>query len=147
MTIKASSSSQISKCKAKFSEVIASPGAGKTHTLLMRLLHLIGIGVPAERILVLSFSRASVAELRRRLKAMPKQVVGKASNGGRIASRARSADMSKVTIKTAHAFALGLIRSPQVLSDKAACTLLGKAIKSVRASCQNAPCGLICHPK
>lgn len=136
MTIKASSSSQISKCKAKFSEVIASPGAGKTHTLLMRLLHLIGIGVPAERILVLSFSRASVAELRRRLKAMPKQVVGKASNGGRIASRARSADMSKVTIKTAHAFALGLIRSPQVLSDKAACTLLGKAIKSVRASCQ-----------
>lgn len=49
--------------------VTAGPGTGKTHTLVARLLHLIndeGLA-PGAEILVLSFSRAAVREVRRRI--------------------------------------------------------------------------------
>lgn len=49
--------------------VTAGPGTGKTHTLIARLLHLIdneGLA-PGAEILVLSFSRAAVREVRRRV--------------------------------------------------------------------------------
>ena len=67
MVTKPSSSQQISKTKAKFAEVIASPGSGKTYTLILRLMYLLIRGVPAENILVLSFSNAAVKELLRRI--------------------------------------------------------------------------------
>ena len=49
--------------------MLAGPGTGKTHTLAHRLLYLVrDIGLaPAREILVLSFSRAAVAEIRARL--------------------------------------------------------------------------------
>ncbi|MFZ4433973.1 MAG: UvrD-helicase domain-containing protein [Microthrixaceae bacterium] len=49
--------------------VTAGPGTGKTHTLIARLVHLVDDEElrPSE-ILVLSFSRAAVGEIRRRLK-------------------------------------------------------------------------------
>jgi hypothetical protein len=49
--------------------VLAGPGAGKTHTLIRRLAHLIEVqGLsPFTDILVLSFSRATVGEIRDRL--------------------------------------------------------------------------------
>jgi hypothetical protein len=50
--------------------VVAPPGTGKTHVLVERLAHLIVNGhcqSPAEEILVLSFTRSAVAEVRRRL--------------------------------------------------------------------------------
>ncbi len=49
--------------------VLASPGTGKTHTLIARMIHLVeNMGLkPGGELLVLSFSRAAVAELRDRL--------------------------------------------------------------------------------
>lgn len=50
--------------------VTAGPGAGKTHVLIARLAGLIEEGVsPGHGILVLSFSRAAVGEIRRRVAA------------------------------------------------------------------------------
>jgi len=49
--------------------VLAGPGTGKTHTMIRRLVHLIlseGL-LPHQDILVVSFSRAAVAEIRARL--------------------------------------------------------------------------------
>src|SRR5262249_55439709 len=47
--------------------VVAGPGAGKTWTLLRRAIHLTGEeGVAVDDLLVLSFTRAVVAELRKR---------------------------------------------------------------------------------
>ncbi|MBN2192536.1 MAG: RecQ family ATP-dependent DNA helicase [Polyangiaceae bacterium] len=48
--------------------VVAGPGAGKTHTIVRRVSHLMRARqVRAEEILVLAFSRAAAAELRTRL--------------------------------------------------------------------------------
>lgn len=47
--------------------VTAGPGAGKTHTLVRRLDALVAGGLVPGEILVLSFSRAAVRDLRRRL--------------------------------------------------------------------------------
>lgn len=49
--------------------VTAGPGTGKTHTLIARLQHLIDVAhlSPGSEVLVLSFSRAAVREIRRRL--------------------------------------------------------------------------------
>jgi len=41
-------------------EVIASPGSGKTTTLVQRLAHLVRCGVSVSKILVLSFSNEAV---------------------------------------------------------------------------------------
>src|ERR1700676_4072038 len=43
--------------------IVAGAGTGKTTTLLARLGHLVDIGVPPDRILVLTFSRRAAAEL------------------------------------------------------------------------------------
>lgn len=49
--------------------VTAGPGTGKTHTLIARLEHLVDEhGVAPGHILVLSFSRSAVGEIRRRLR-------------------------------------------------------------------------------
>ncbi len=50
--------------------VLAPPGTGKTHVLVERLVHLLTGGTfeaPSRQLLVLSFTRATVAEVRRRL--------------------------------------------------------------------------------
>ena len=52
--------------------VIAPPGTGKTHVLVERIAYLVGCGKsanPLAEILVLSFTRSAVAELRKRLAA------------------------------------------------------------------------------
>ena len=48
--------------------VIAGAGSGKTRTLVARVAYLIQQGVPAERILLLTFTRRSAAEMIRRVK-------------------------------------------------------------------------------
>ena len=50
--------------------VIAPPGTGKTHAVVTRIIHLITQGLvdnPAQQVRVLSFSRAAVAEIMRRV--------------------------------------------------------------------------------
>jgi hypothetical protein len=52
--------------------VVAPPGTGKTHILVERLAHLVQTGAasnPQEQVLVLSFTRSAVGEVRRRLRA------------------------------------------------------------------------------
>lgn len=52
--------------------VLAGPGTGKTHTLVHRVVHLVqeqGL-TPYSDLLVLSFSRAAIAEIRQRISAM-----------------------------------------------------------------------------
>ena len=50
--------------------VVAGAGTGKTHTVVHRFAWLVDQGLPAEQILVLSFSAPGAAELRERLEAL-----------------------------------------------------------------------------
>src|SRR5919201_1156663 len=58
--------------------VIAGAGSGKTKTLAARVAALIGAGVPAERILLLTFTRRAAGEMIRRAG----QVVGETVAAG-----------------------------------------------------------------
>ncbi|MDE2599059.1 MAG: UvrD-helicase domain-containing protein [Rhodocyclaceae bacterium] len=53
--------------KAKVSLVVAGPGTGKTETLLMRVQHLISIGVKPSEMLLLTFSNRAAREMVGRL--------------------------------------------------------------------------------
>lgn len=59
--------------------VEAGPGTGKTAVALARVAHLLNVGVPPDRILVVSFTRTAVAELRQRIEARAKDVAAAAS--------------------------------------------------------------------
>src|ERR671911_1338764 len=50
--------------------VAAGAGTGKTHTVVSRFVWLVEQGVPAERILALTFSAPAAAEMRERLEAV-----------------------------------------------------------------------------
>src|SRR5690606_39470916 len=57
--------------------ILAGPGTGKTLFLARRVAHLLGTGVPASRILVLTFSPRAAAELEARISALlPRPVSG-----------------------------------------------------------------------
>lgn len=131
MSSKASSNNYIVTTRAKRVEVMASPGSGKTHTLIERVQHLVATGVPVRKILVLSFSNASVREVRRRMIVRHSNSLTKLDKAGQAAT-----DLLKVTVKTAHSFALGLIKKQEVLTDKKACALLAKAIRAVQRDCK-----------
>lgn len=134
MAQKASSCIQISKSSAKRAEVNSVAGSGKTSTLLMRLMYWAGLGIPADKILVLSFSKAAVGELRRRTRVMLATADVTVSNTNQTGSA--NTNLSQVTIKTAHAFAKGMLGKQKVLTDKMAKALLSRAIKSVQKDCQ-----------
>jgi uncharacterized protein (TIGR00375 family) len=94
--------------------VVAGPGTGKTHTLLARIRALLEAGVPAERILAVTFTRRAAGELRDRL----------ARNHGREAALPRA--------DTLHALALAAWteaggREPVLLSEDAARRLFALA--------------------
>ena len=136
MALKSSTSQKISKTKANFVEVIASPGSGKTYTLILRLQHLIANGVPAEQILVLSFSNTTVDELKRRIALPIAPAADKPSKLGCVDQPMH--DLSKVTVCTAHSFANSLIKKRPVLTDKKAATLLSQAIRLLQRTCKRA---------
>src|SRR5699024_6659098 len=48
--------------------VIAGPGAGKTHTLVYRVVHLIKSGVPAKELCIVTFTRKAANQLKYRIK-------------------------------------------------------------------------------
>jgi DNA helicase-2/ATP-dependent DNA helicase PcrA len=62
--------------------IVAGAGTGKTTTLTARLAHLVSIGVPPERILLLTFSRRAAAELLHRAEQRAGQRVAGATWGG-----------------------------------------------------------------
>ena len=57
---------RIVQTKLPYVEVVASPGSGKTTTLMQRLAHLVRCGISVRKILVLSFSNEAVGEIGRR---------------------------------------------------------------------------------
>jgi superfamily I DNA/RNA helicase len=63
---------QLDVVKTKTNEnhlILAGPGSGKTHVLVLRIFHLIKVrNVPARSIAVLAYNRHAAVELRRRLK-------------------------------------------------------------------------------
>lgn len=114
---------EIIQSKQKRVSVQASPGSGKTHTLLHRIAHLIASGVPARKILVLSFSNDAVSELHRRRDELCTTMRNK-----EIAEK-----FKQVQITTTHSFALSVIRqispSVKILEDRDALKLLAQAIR------------------
>ena len=109
-------------------EVLASPGSGKTHTLLRRIDHLLSSGVDAQKILVLTFSNAAVAEIRSRLVTLT-------------ADRTGETAVTRLQLKTAHAFALALVssggrtRKPMSESDNLA--MIRGAVNRTAKRCQS----------
>jgi superfamily I DNA/RNA helicase len=121
-------SQQIVKTTAQCVEVLACPGSGKTTTLLQRIQYLITTGIPERKILVFSFSRATVGELRRRL-----DKLGTTARTTVQSKKSEVQDMSQVVVKTAHAFAFGIASKINpgitVLSDNNALKLLAQAVR------------------
>jgi DNA helicase II / ATP-dependent DNA helicase PcrA len=108
-------------------EVLASPGSGKTHTLIARLSHLLSVGVPPAQILVLSFSNAAVRELRRRMD------LACTTPDAHTNRKAQPSPLKNVRVQTAHAFALSLLSQPAgIISDKLQRKLLKQSIKMIR---------------
>lgn len=109
-------------------EVLAGPGSGKTTTGVHRIWHLVTTGIPARKILVLSFSKVTVGELRRRL-----DELGTTAHTTVQTKKSQIQDMSQVVVKTAHAFAFGIASKINpgitVLSDSNALKLLADAVR------------------
>lgn len=83
----------------RFVNVVAGPGTGKTTTLVHRVAHLIASGVPANRILVMTFTNRAAQELVERLTA------------------ANVPNASQVWAGTFHSFGLELLRKHHLLFD------------------------------
>lgn len=119
---------EIITTKNKRVEVLACPGSGKTHTLIQRVRYLIRSGVPPSKILVLSFSNASVGELKRRMKP---------PTSGEVTDQLCSVELAlaRVKVSTAHSFALGLLpqskRGFKPMTDKQSKTLLLTVVRKM----------------
>ena len=84
-------------------EVRASPGSGKTTTLIQRVKHLVRSGVSADQILVLSYSNSSVDELRNRFLPSLEQ---KGNSGKKSSTSKKSVARRELPeMQTIHAFA------------------------------------------
>ncbi|MFC1407200.1 MULTISPECIES: ATP-dependent DNA helicase [Streptacidiphilus] len=86
--------------------VLAGPGTGKTTTLVEAVTRRVAEGVPAEQILVLTFSRKAAVELRDRMTARA-GVAGAAGTAG------SGAAVSVPQATTFHSFCYALVRAHQ----------------------------------
>jgi DNA helicase-2/ATP-dependent DNA helicase PcrA len=82
--------------------LVAGPGTGKSRTIEKRVLHALESGAKAENVYVISFTRATCAELRERIK--------KFCAGG-----PHEAAAEKVHVSTMHSLALGILRRANLL--------------------------------
>ncbi|MCR4316901.1 MAG: ATP-dependent helicase [Planctomycetes bacterium] len=103
--------------------VIAAPGSGKTRTLALRFIDLVLRGVPADRILVLTFSRKAAEEMEARI------------------SKFITGTTPELHVSTFHSFAFKVLReNPHVFGSKASIIssalekeLLALAMENLRA--------------
>jgi len=115
-------------------EVRASPGSGKTTTLIQRVKHLVRSGVSVDQILVLSFSNNSVDELRNRFLRSLEQK----GNSGKKSSTSKKSVASRELpeMQTIHAFAWSLVaqsgHSVDVVAPADRLELLKAALRSCR---------------
>lgn len=142
--------SQIVTTTAQRAAVLASPGSGKTTTLISRIYYLLSMGVPAAQILVLSYSTATVRELRRRMDCNSTTSTHTCSVTTQYAHSTTATtkpNLSAVSVKTAHAYALGLVRAhheihptgaprARVLDDKQSREVLQTAVAQTRTRCR-----------
>ncbi len=90
--------------------VSAGAGTGKTHTVVERCLHLVfNQGVSLDRILMVTFTEAAAAEMRRRLReALDKKLDAHGPDTPRIAQQLALLDTANIS--TLHGFCLRLVR-------------------------------------
>lgn len=119
---------RIVQTKLPYVEVVASPGSGKTTTLMQRLAHLVRCGVSVSEILVLSFSNESVGEIGRRL-------VQHGTNHGRTARAKLDADEAKPALMTAHAFARSVVARAGGCGDVTTPSVATSLLKSALRRC------------
>ncbi|WP_225446764.1 ATP-dependent DNA helicase [Streptacidiphilus sp. PB12-B1b] len=94
--------------------VLAGPGTGKTTTLVEAVTARIAEGVPAEQILVLTFSRKAAVELRDRMTARaahPASAAAAPAGGERAGAAAGPGGVPQAT--TFHSFCYALVRAHQ----------------------------------
>ncbi|CAB5685282.1 UvrD-helicase domain-containing protein [Comamonas aquatica] len=120
-------------------EVRASPGSGKTTTLIQRVKHLMRNGTPASQILVLSFAKNSVGEFRNRLQRSLEQ---KGNSGKKSLLQKKSAVGNELpTTQTTHAFALSLVTRAAggggVPTSTESLVLLKEALRRCRKDASN----------
>ena len=85
--------------------VLAGPGSGKTYTLTCRIIKLIESGVPANEILVITFTKAAAIEMKERFQRL-------------------SDDVYPVTFGTFHSLFWGILQKE--LGYKSTDILMGK---------------------
>jgi DNA helicase II / ATP-dependent DNA helicase PcrA len=83
--------------------LIAGPGTGKSATIERRIAHVLNNGADPERVCVISFTRATCAELRVRIAAF-------------CATQPCAATVGSIRISTMHSLALRLLRAAAVLA-------------------------------
>lgn len=86
---------RVIECRSRTLRMVAPAGSGKTQTIVERVLGRIAEGVPAERILILTFDRAARRSLVERLE-------GRAREG--------SIDATGATVSTLNAFGASMLR-------------------------------------
>lgn len=109
-------------------EVIASPGSGKTTTLVQRLAHLVRCGVSVSEILVLSFSNEAVRAIGRRW-------VQHGTKHARKASAKSNADGVQPALMTAHAFARSVVARAGGCGDVTTPSVATALLKSALRRC------------
>lgn len=125
---------QIVQTTLPYVEVCASPGSGKTTTLIQRVKHLVRSGTPASKILVLSFSKNSVDEFSSRLQGSLEQK----GNSGKKSSLQKkyAANKSLPVTQTIHAFARSVVvragSSVDVVASAESTALLKAALRRCR---------------
>lgn len=84
--------------------LVAGPGTGKTHTIEKRVAHLLNNGATPNNIYVISFTRATCAELRRRIQAF-------------CSNQPCSSIVHQIHISTMHSLALKILRRANLLTS------------------------------
>lgn len=91
----------------------ACAGAGKTTVLIRRILFLISKGFRPEKILVITFSRKAMNEIRERLLKI-------------------NPDAARVNVVTFHSFAYRILNKPPIITDKKQFSILKTAAETVK---------------
>src|SRR3546814_81334 len=104
--------------------ILAGPGAGKTKTLTRRAAMLVQNGVPPEKILLLTFSRASSKEMLARAKALDSRCAF--IDGGTFHATA-----TKIINQNIHVF--GMDRPFTILDPEDATQIVKKVMEPIKA--------------
>lgn len=133
---KVTPNNRIINAVAKYVEVLAAPGSGKTYTLIQRIKWLVNNGVSTNEILVLSFSTSTVGEVEKRIKREANLITNKVGAAHLLDANTH---LSNVSVQTAHAYANTIIKTKQkVLSDNQAAALVKEAIQLACKDCNKA---------